>query len=132
MAKFGASHMVRGRSMVQTFDLGTLLPELAALEQGSAFSIMVIPGRDSPTAVLDPTDWSFKPAPPKDGYQRGLEPLFDAVLPDAFTLIDLRPIRAVVASRSRSVDPALMRVIYGFDMLLVMSGSTAAAEFEHD
>ena len=132
MAKFGANHLVRGRNMTNTFDLGALIPELAAQDRGTVFSVMVVPGRGSPTAVLDPTVWEYKSAPPKDNYQRGLGPLFDAALPDTFTLIDLRPIRAVVATKARSADPALVRVVFGFDMLLVMSGSTAAANFELD
>ena len=132
MAKFGANHMVRGRNWTQTFDLGNLIPEIAALERKHAFSIMVVPGKGSSTAVLDPTNWSYVAAPPKDGYQKGIEPLVSAAYPDKFTLIDLRPLRANVARKARSLDQKLVQVVFGFDMLLVMSGSTASAELDHN
>jgi len=132
MAKFGANHLVRGRNMTQTFDLGSLLPELAAMDGGRSFSIMVVPGKGSPTAVLNPSTWSYEPSTPKDGYNLRLEPITSAALPDAFTLIDLVPLRPIVASKTSEVDDDLRRVVFGFDMLLVMSGSTASTEFEHE
>jgi hypothetical protein len=132
MFKFGASHMVRGRNNTQTYDLGTLLPEVTGLAGTETFSLLVVPGEGSLTAVLNPATWSFDPAPPKDGYLKGLDPLLAAALPDEFTLFDLRPLREKAFRRARHLDPALLRTLFGFDMLLVMSGSTAAAEFEHD
>lgn len=48
--------------------------------------------------------------------------------PDAFTLIDLRPLRRLVfASATRHFDADLVRTIHGFDALLVFTGSTASA-----
>lgn len=132
MAKFGASHMVRGRSMTEVFDLGSLLPELAALEGSNAFSVMVVPGKDSLIAALDPSAWSYNAVPASRGYANALGPISDAAYPDAFTLIDLRPLRAVIGWSSDDVDKDLFRVVHGFDMLLVMSGSTASSELEHD
>ena len=47
-----------------------------------------------------------------------------AAYPDSFTLIDLRPIRPLVfGARHKSLDADLVRVIHGFDSLLVLSGS---------
>ena len=132
IAKFGANHLVRGQNMTQTFDLGSLLPELAALVGRRSFSVMVIPGKGSSTAVLNASSWRYEPSPPKNSYARGLEPLMVALLSDAFTLIDLAPIRAVLSSNPGLADDRLQRVVFGYDMLLVMSGSTAATEFEHD
>jgi hypothetical protein len=41
-----------------------------------------------------------------------------------FTLIDLRPIRPLVfGARHKALDADLVRVIHGFDSLLVLSGS---------
>jgi len=43
---------------------------------------------------------------------------------DPFTLIDLRPIRPLVfGARHKALDADLVRVIHGFDSLLVLSGS---------
>ena len=131
MAKFGSNHVVRGRNMTQTFDLGSLLPELAEFEGGSSFAVMVVPGNDSLTAVLNPSTWTFAPDKPKDGYNRKIEPITQAAFANDFTLIDLAPLRGVLASREKLANPELLKVVYGFDMLLVMSGSTAASEFQH-
>jgi hypothetical protein len=131
IAKFGASHLIRGRNMTETFDLGTLLPELAALENSRAFSVMVVPGRNSPAAVLNPSTWTYDAAVPKDDYTREISALVDAAYADTFTLIDLAPLRPVAYSIRQEADEGLLNVIYGYDMLLVMSGSTASAELEH-
>jgi len=52
-----------------------------------------------------------------------------AAHPDAFTLIDLRPLRPLVfGQRHEALDADLMRTIHGFDALLVLTGSTASAD----
>jgi len=125
--KFGASHLVRGRNMSEVYDLGALLPEIAALEGGRAFSLLVLPGAGSSTAVFDPTAFVYRTAPPKDGYMQGLEPIYAAAAPGAFTLIDLRPLRALLPRWREGVDPELMRVVHGFDAVLILSGSTPSS-----
>ena len=128
MVKMGASHLVRGRSTVETFDLGSLLPELAALNGRPSFSLLVLPGEGSKTAVFDPTRIRYAAAPPKDNYGRDLEPITRAVLDSGYTLFDLRPLRGVLDWRvNRLASPELLRVVHGFDALLVMTGSTASA-----
>lgn len=123
-AKFGASHMVRGRNNSEVYDLGTLMPEAAALEGQQAFHLLVLPGVGAATAVFNPSTWSYDPAPPKDGYMQGLEPILGAADPDAFTLIDLRPLRPLLGRWREGTHTELMRVVHGFDALLVLSGST--------
>ena len=125
MLKFGASHVVRGRNMTDTYDIGALLPELAALEGRPSFSVLVLPGVESQIARFNPVDWAYHPAPAKDGYAKDLEPLTAAAHDDAFTLIDLRQLRPIVGMRDPS--EARRRIVLGFDALLVMSGSTASA-----
>jgi len=132
MAKLGANHLVRGRNMTGTFDLGTLLPEIAAAEGGRSVSLLVLPGLDSMTAVLNPSSWSYAPQPAKDNYAEGIEVLTDAAYSDAFTLIDLTALRPIVGSSSKKYGADVARIVHGFDMLLVMSGSTASSELEHD
>ena len=84
------------------------------------------------TAVMNPSTWTYEPKPGKDGYARGLGPLTAAAHEDAFTLIDLVPLRSIVGTRRGSLDDNLFRVIHGFDMLLVMSGSTPSEQVELD
>ena len=131
MAKYGASHVVRGLNMTRTFDIGALVPELAAIEGLDAVSMIVLPGRESLTAVLDPTRWRFVSAPAKDSYADGLEPLLEAALDDQFTLIDLRPLRRRATARSTGAHENLLRIVTGFDYALIMSGSTASGELDH-
>ena len=68
-------------------------------------------------------------APPKDNYLEGLDPLVAAGYAGRFTLVDLRALRAVVFTQARTLHPALVRTVFGFDALLVMSGSTPSADF---
>ena len=126
-AKLGASHLSRGRNMTETYDLGTLLPEVAMFEGGRAFQLLVLPGAGTKTAVFNPVEWTYAPAPAKDGYAKGLEPILSAVHPDAFTLVDLRPLRPLLGSWREGVSPELMRTVHGFDAVLVLSGSTPSS-----
>jgi hypothetical protein len=132
MIKLGANHVVRGRNHTATFDLGTLLPEIAAIEGVRSASILVLPGKGSLTAVLNPSSWSYEPKPAKDNYARGIDVLTDAVYPDAFTLIDLAALRPMVGTRIDQYGVDVVRIVHGFDMLLVMSGSAASSELDHD
>lgn len=126
MVKMGASHVVRGRSHTEAFDLGSLIPELAEMSGTRVFSVLVLPGRGAPTAVFDPVKLTFNAAEPKDGYADDLAPLTSAALSDAFTLIDLRPLREVRGLSRATINRNLLSTIMGFDMVLVMSGSSAS------
>lgn len=55
-----------------------------------------------------------------------------AAYADVFTLIDLAPLRSIVSTREKTFGSKMLQIVHGFDMLLVMSGSTASSEFEHD
>jgi len=132
MVKLGANHVVRGRNHTGTFDLGTLLPEIAAIEGVRSASILVLPGQGSLTAVLDPSSWTYEPKPAKDNYAQGIDVLTDAAYADEFTLIDLTPLRPIVGTRIDQYGIDVVRIVHGFDMLLVMSGSTASSELDHD
>jgi hypothetical protein len=122
--KFGSSHMIRGRSMTGVYDLGNLLPELAAAEKGNSFQLLVLPGRTSKTAVFNPVNMNFEAGVPKDSYAKGLERLTDLASENQFTVFNLRPLRALARSKYSFLTPELIRVIHGFDALLIMNGST--------
>lgn len=129
-AKYGASHVTRGRNSTETYDLGALLPEIAALEGKTAFHLLVLPGASSLAAVFNPVAWQYQPAPAKDSYDAGLTPIINEAFPDAFTLIDLRPMRPILGRWREGTHPELMRVVHGFDAVLVMSGSTPSANID--
>jgi len=124
--KMGASHMVRGLSMSDVFDVGTLVPELLASTGATAFHLMVLPGPGAQTANLDPTKFLYVPGK-RDEYGAGMEIFDKAILPSTFTLFDTAPLRALASSASGNVPLSLWRVIHGFDAVLVMTGSTPSS-----
>ena len=120
--KMGASHLVRGLSMSDVFDLGTLVPELVGQGGGSSFHILVLPGPESQTANLDPTKFVYVPGN-RDEYGAGMD-LFDkAVIPGEFTIFETAHLRALANSDSGDTPLPLWRVIHGFDAVLIMTGS---------
>jgi len=132
LVKLGANHIVRGRNHTGTFDIGSMLPEIAAVEGARSVSVLVLPGKGSLTAVLNPSSWTYEPKPAKDNYAEGIDVLTDAVYEDAFTLIDMTALRPIVGSFTEQYGVGVARIVHGFDWLLVMSGSTASSELQHD
>lgn len=123
-AKMGAGHLIRGRSMTDVFDLGALLPEVAALNDGNSFHLLVLPGKSSDVAMFNPVEMRYQNGPSQG--VKGLELLIDNVPSGQFTLIDLRPLRPLVSRDRQGISPELVQTIYGFDAVVIMGGSTAA------
>lgn len=125
--KFGASHMVRGRNMSEVFDLGSLASELAASEGSQSFHVLVIGGAGTQHAVFNPFKLQYEPAPVEMAADPALKPILGQALAEGFTLIDLRALRPLLsAARTKTADPELMRVVHGFDALVILSGSQAS------
>ena len=56
--------------------------------------------------------------------EEGLGPITSQPFPAGFTLIDLRPLRSLFsAARTKKSDPEIMRIVHGFDAILVLTGS---------
>jgi erythromycin esterase-like protein len=121
--KFGASHMVRGVSMSDVFDVGSLVPELVAERGGTSFHLLVLPGPGTQTANLDPTQFRYVPGN-RNEYGEGMDLFDEAVVPGKFTLFDTAPLRPMASSANKDVPLPLWRVIHGFDAVLIMTGST--------
>jgi hypothetical protein len=122
----GGSHLVRGLNMTDTFDLGTLVPELLAASGGKSFHLMVLPGPGTQTASLDPTKFVYVPGN-RDQYGKGMELFDQAIIPGKFTLFDTAPLRPIADSYYDDVPLPIWRVIHGFDAVLVLTGSHASA-----
>ncbi len=124
--KMGANHMIRGLNMVDMFDAGSLVPGLVAERGGRAFHLMVLPGPDAQTANFDPTRFQYVPGR-RDEYGKGME-LFSAnLLPSGFTVFDTAPLRPLASSAGDELGSQLMKVIHGFDAVLMMAGSHPSA-----
>lgn len=126
--KFGASHMMRGVSMTEVIDVGTLIAELGALEGGGSFNILVVGGPGAKHAVFNPVAFRYEVAPVDAADEEGLQPIVSATFADSFSVVDLRQLRPLVtASRAKGADPELVKVVHGFDAMVVMPNATASA-----
>jgi hypothetical protein len=122
MLKFGYNHMIRGANFVNVFDLGSLPDEIAAMEGGRAFHILVLPGIGSRQATLGPNGWAVVSTDGFDEFKAG-EKRLTRVLPrsDAagHEVIDLRRIRPLVARGFEEINPDLVRAIHGYDAAVI-------------
>ncbi|HEX6042452.1 hypothetical protein [Longimicrobium sp.] len=127
MMKFGFSHMVRGRSVTQVFDLGTLASELADVNGGHSFGVLMLPGAGSSQAVTDPRVFRSMEVPVE--VEAWAQPFYAAADPGAWTVIDLRPFRNRIP-RLGALPDATLRVLYGFDAVVILSGSGPQHDME--
>jgi hypothetical protein len=123
MLKYGANHMRRGLSESETFDLGTLVPELAQTMRSNAYQLMVIGGRGAAHSVLMP-DFTYRSSPVDviPGLDRFIE-----LAAEQTSLFDLRALRALADNKAaETLDASTVRFIHGFDALLVIPHATPA------
>ena len=119
MFKFGAGHMVRGRSMTEVYDIASIVSETAALFDGYSFHLAVVPLNGGRQAVLNPETITYGDAPVETVAEMGLGPLAGLASPTGSTLQDLRPLRRLMsASVTATADPRLARVVHGYDAVL--------------
>ncbi len=124
MFKFGGNHMLRGRNIVEVYDLGNLLSEMAAAEGSQAFNVLLVGGAGTEHAIFNPVKLTYEPAPVEVTAEKYMQPIISQTLPEGFTLIDLRALRPLfTAERAKTVDPELMRIVHGYDALLILTGS---------
>ena len=124
LLKFGANHLIRGRNLTSTYDLGTLVPEVAALNGRDAFSVMVVGDRGRQHAQIDPSTLGYVPGPADFATNEWIAPLFTGADPAAWTVYDFRALRPLAASgRLGPLPPRLTQLIFGFDAFVVLTGS---------
>jgi hypothetical protein len=123
--KFGAGHMVRGRSMTEVYDIASLVSETATLTGGHSFHLAVVPLDGGRQAVLNPETITYGDAAVETVAEMGLEPLAALTAPTGSTLQDLRPLRRLMsASVTATADPRLARVVHGYDAVLFVRDAT--------
>jgi len=120
MMKFGSSHMVRGRSFTNVFDLGTLASEIADVNGGRSFGVLMLGGEGTTHAVIDPRVFRSVEAPVE--VEPWARPFYDAADARRWTVLDLRPIRARVP-RLGTLPAETLQVLFGFDAVVILSGS---------
>jgi hypothetical protein len=129
LVKFGDWHLYKGFNPLHQRDLGNYIAEVADAQGSTSLHICVLGakgtrriygGYDRPTKlakfVLD-----------EDHDYRWLKPAIDNQLPNAWTLFDLRKMRF---HKLGPVDPDMERLIYGYDLLIIVPELTPADSVE--
>lgn len=120
MMKFGSSHMIRGRTFTQVFDLGSLASEIADVHGSRSFGVLMLGGAGTMHAVVDPRAFNTVQVPVEtDGWVKAF---YDAADPAQWTVFDLRPLRPRIP-RLGALPDDLLKVLYGFDAVVILSGS---------
>jgi hypothetical protein len=125
LVKFGDWHLYKGFNPLHQRDLGNYIAEMADGRGSSSLHICVLgakgthrlfTGYDSPTKlekfVMD-----------EDPDYRWLKPAIDNQVASGWTLYDLRKLRF---TKFGALDPGMERLIYGYDLLVIVPELTPA------
>ena len=126
MMKMGSNHMMRGLTPTDVFDLGTLVPEIAAAEGAKAYQLLVMNGLGTQTAQFDARTFTYRSAPESEMHAE-LAPIFGQAFAEGFTLFETAPLRAIARTGADGLHPDLVRAVHGHDAILLLSGSTPSA-----
>ncbi|HJP85726.1 MAG TPA: hypothetical protein VJ852_07030 [Gemmatimonadaceae bacterium] len=131
MMKFGYNHMIRGENYVNIFDLGSMPDEVATLNGGHAFHVIVLPGAGSRQAVLGPgRSFNSVSSDEFDEFKAGDQRL-TRVLSNAnatgHEVIDLRALRPLAMRGVDSWNPDVVRTIHGYDAAVIWKGARASS-----
>jgi hypothetical protein len=131
MLKAGYNHMIRGPNYVNIFDVGAMMDEVAALDGGRAFHILVLPGPGSRQAVLGPgRSFASVSSDEFDEFRAGDRRL-TRVLSNAdasgHEVIDLRALRPLAMRGLEGWNSDVVRTIHGYDAAVVWKGARASS-----
>jgi hypothetical protein len=130
LLKFGYNHMIRGANYFNSFDLGAMADEVAALSGERAFHILVLPGPGSRQAVLGGAGFGSVSSDSVDELRAGDQRL-TRVLSNAnatgHEVIDLRPLRRLAMRGLESWNADVVRTIHGYDAVVIWKGAHAAS-----
>jgi hypothetical protein len=125
LVKFGDWHLYKGLNPLHQRDLGNYIAEIADGQGSSSLHICILgakgthrlfAGYDQPTRlekfVMD-----------EDPDYRWLKPAIDNQVPNVWTLYDLRKLRF---AKFATLDPGMEKLIYGYDLLVIVPELTPA------
>lgn len=135
LLKMGANHVGRGTTPTSIYDLGSLLPGLAAANGRTAVHIAYLPLGGSVRSI-NPSGTAFTAVGPYADEVVG--PILDAagiardrVPADGHVLIPLAPLRHNLQGKKLRELPAFSRfTLIGFDYLVTTRGAEPATHFE--
>jgi hypothetical protein len=131
MMKFGYNHMIRGANYVNIFDVGSMPDEVATLNAGRAFHIIVLPGPGSRQAVLGPGR-SFVSVSSDDfdefkaGDQRLTRVLSNANA-SGHEVVDLRALRPLAMRGLETWNADVVKTIHGYDAAVIWKAAHASS-----
>ena len=131
MMKFGYNHMIRGANYFNTFDVGAMMDEVAALSGDRAFHILVLPGPGSRQAVLGPSRNFVSVSSDEYDELKAGDQRLTRVLSNAdatgHEVIDLRALRPLAMRGLEGWNADLVRTIHGFDAAVIWKGARASS-----
>lgn len=133
--KMGAYHMGRGTTPTSIYDIGSLLPGIAAANGRTSLHVAYVPmagmvrqvnpSRDGFTRVLPYRDEAIAPILDAAGIAH------DAIPADGHVLIPIAPLRHNLQGKKLRDLPAFSRfLLLGFDYLVTTRSAEAATHFE--
>jgi len=124
--KYGANHMARGESFLTVFDIGNVVANITESNYEQSFHIMII----GESGMLGSPFKTFPPNPVDTEnafYLSYLKPFFKITQGSEWHMFNMIPLRkAVEKNRLKIENSNLLRVIKGFDVLVVIPEVTAA------
>ncbi|HET8714170.1 MAG TPA: hypothetical protein VFM23_10865 [Gemmatimonadales bacterium] len=129
LLKFGYNHMIRGANYFNSFDIGAMADEVAALTGERAFHILVLPGPGSRQAVLGGNGFGSVATDSVDEMRAGdlrLTRVFSNPNATGHEVIDLRPLRRLALRGLESWSADVVRTIHGYDAVVIWNGAHAS------
>ncbi|MNJ97719.1 hypothetical protein D3C87_154720 [compost metagenome] len=123
--KYGANHASKGESMLEIYDIGNLVNNVADSQFTNSLHIMIVgksgfhasPFQGFPASKIDENEGSLK----------SLKPFFKLVTSNDWQCFDTAPIRkAIESGKIKITDMKLLRIIKGFDLLVIIPEVTAS------
>ena len=131
LMKAGANHMIRGANYFDTFDVGSMPDEIAALDGGRAFHIIVLPGPGSRQAVLGPGRSFIAVSSDEYDELKAGDQRLTRVLSNAnasgHEVIDFRPLRTLAMRGLESCNADVVKTIHGYDAAVIWKGARASS-----
>jgi len=133
--KMGAYHMGRGTTPTSIYDLGSLLPGLAAANGLTSVHIAYLP-MGGTVRVIKPADGKATAVQPYEDEGVGAmlaaaEITPERIGPTGHYLIPIAPLRHALAGKKMKAMPAFARfVLLGYDYLVTTRDARAATAFE--
>ena len=131
--KFGANHMIRGMNYTEVFDIGNFVSEMADANGSKSFNLLVHPvsGTQNRWVPFIPDEsLKRKPVSPKSSGFGDMSPFLKVADPEAWTLVDLRPLRnSLHYGKMKNLPKGFTEMVFGFDAVLLMPNVKASTNF---